>query len=188
MARECFSSKPKRRLAVITCMDCRLVGLLEDILGIETGDAVIIKNAGNTLVPHVGWDVLRSLLVAVYKLDVTTIFVIGHDDCGMEGMKVAELLENMAQRGIPATEREYILQMTGNMGSYESAEENVHDVCNQLKNSNLFPDVEILGGIVKLATRELKVVSSVPNMVTQIPGLLERQISPIVASKTGAPE
>lgn len=141
-------------------MDCRLVGLLEETLGIGQGDVVIIKNAGNTLAHHVGWDVIRSLLVAVYKLDVNTVWVIGHDDCGMEGMRADDLLENMTRRGLSSPQKDLVLQMTGNMGAFESAEQNVRDVCSQLVNSDLFPGVKIYGGIIKLGTGELSTVFS----------------------------
>ena len=55
---------PKRSLVILTCMDTRLVNFLEPALGLERGDAKIIKVAGNTVSD--GFDsVLGSLLVAV---------------------------------------------------------------------------------------------------------------------------
>ena len=59
---------PNRHLAIVTCMDTRLVDFLEPALGIRRGEAKIIKNAGNTVTgPFEA--TIRSLMVGVFELD-----------------------------------------------------------------------------------------------------------------------
>ncbi len=68
---------PTKRLAVVACMDTRYA--VERVLGLEHGDAKIIRNAGNIIDDGT----LRSLVVAVHLLKVKHIVVMGHTKCGM---------------------------------------------------------------------------------------------------------
>ena len=76
------SKYPNRNLAVLTCMDTRLLDFLEPAMGLRRGEAKIIKVAGNTAFDDFD-SVIGSLMVAVYELHVHDIVVMGHDDCGM---------------------------------------------------------------------------------------------------------
>ena len=71
---------PDKKLAIVTCMDTRLLELLPAALGIKNGDAKIIKNAGG-VISHPFGSAVRSLLIAIYELGVEDILVIGHTDC-----------------------------------------------------------------------------------------------------------
>lgn len=79
---EVVSKYPNRNLAVLTCMDTRLLDFLEPAMGLRRGEAKIIKVAGNTAFEDFD-SVIGSLMVAVYELHVHDIIVMGHDDCGM---------------------------------------------------------------------------------------------------------
>jgi carbonic anhydrase len=79
------SKIPRSEVAILTCMDTRLVGLLENALGKERGECMIIKNAG-AIVAHPFGGIIRSLIIAIYELNVSEIVVIGHKDCGMTDM------------------------------------------------------------------------------------------------------
>ena len=68
---------PSRKLAVLACMDARLT--VENLLGLKTGEAHIIRNAGGLATD----DALRSLIISTRLLGTRTIFVIEHTDCGM---------------------------------------------------------------------------------------------------------
>ena len=93
------SKYPDKKLAILTCMDTRLIELLPAALGIKNGDAKIIKNAGGTMVHPYG-SVVRSLLVGILELGVEEVMVIGHTDCGVQGMDGKEMLELLEKRGI----------------------------------------------------------------------------------------
>ncbi|MDQ3776001.1 MAG: carbonic anhydrase [Pseudomonadota bacterium] len=69
--------RPAKRLAVVACMDARLD--VEDLLGLETGDAHIIRNAGGV----VSDDVIRCLIISHHLLDTNQIILIHHTRCGM---------------------------------------------------------------------------------------------------------
>ena len=93
------SKYPDKKIAIVTCMDTRLVELLPAALGIRNGDVKIIKNAGGTITNPFD-STMRSLLVAVYELGVNEIMVIGHTRCGVQGMNAEEMLGLMRKRGI----------------------------------------------------------------------------------------
>lgn len=76
-ARGDLPAPPARRLAVVTCMDARLVP--HRILGLEEGDAHVIRNAGGV----VSDDVIRSLVISQRLLNTREIVIIQHTDCGM---------------------------------------------------------------------------------------------------------
>ena len=96
-----FTDKyPGRELAILSCMDARIIELLPDALGLKNGDAKLIKNAG-AVVTHPWGSVMRSLLVAVFELKVKEIMVIAHYDCGMKGLNAAGFLEKVHESDIP---------------------------------------------------------------------------------------
>ena len=93
------SKYPRRKLAILSCMDTRLTKLLPDALGLKNGDAKIIKNAGVAIDDPFCSEV-RSILVAIYELGVEEIMVIGHTDCGVQNMESSKVIEDMEKRGI----------------------------------------------------------------------------------------
>ena len=90
---------PSKKLAVLTCMDCRLTELLPRALGLRNGDAKLIKNAGGLVLSQTD-SAIRSLLVAVYELGVKEIMVVHHSSCGACHMSFGEFLPLMKARGI----------------------------------------------------------------------------------------
>ncbi|MBR0289977.1 MAG: carbonic anhydrase, partial [Selenomonadaceae bacterium] len=92
------SKLPKKHLAIVTCMDTRLVNFLEPALGIKRGDAKIIKTVGNCL-NGVFDTTVRSLLVCIYELGVKEIAIIGHHECGMSKTTSKSLTGGMLERG-----------------------------------------------------------------------------------------
>ena len=68
---------PSKRIAVVACMDARLeTGAL---LGLEEGDAHVIRNAGGVVTD----DVIRSLAISQWLLGTREIMLVHHSDCGM---------------------------------------------------------------------------------------------------------
>jgi len=68
---------PAKKVAIVACMDARLT--IEPMLGLKTGDAHIIRNAGGIVTE----DVLRSLIISQQLLDTSEVIIINHTDCGM---------------------------------------------------------------------------------------------------------
>jgi carbonic anhydrase len=69
--------QPSNRVAVLACMDARLD--VEDLLGLQTGDAHIIRNAGGV----VSDDAIRCLIISHHLLNTNEIILIHHTRCGM---------------------------------------------------------------------------------------------------------
>jgi len=91
--------RPRKHLAVVSCMDARLITLLTAALGLENGDANVIKVAGAEVNDPYG-TVMYSLLVAVYELDIQDIMVIAHTDCGVQQMSCSGMCTLMKNAGI----------------------------------------------------------------------------------------
>jgi carbonic anhydrase len=86
-----------RGLAVVTCMDSRIDPLR--MLGLEPGDAKILRNAG----ARVTDDVLRTLVLARYLLGVDRVMVVAHTNCRMAGGTEADVHAAVAAAGGPDT-------------------------------------------------------------------------------------
>jgi carbonic anhydrase len=81
---------PGRKLAVLACMDARLT--VEDVLGLRTGDAHIIRNAGGLATD----DALRSLVISQQLLGTEEVIVIEHTGCGMLTFRDDEVRRDLA--------------------------------------------------------------------------------------------
>ena len=80
---------PGRKLAVVTCMDARLDPAR--FLGLEEGDAHVIRNAGGL----VNDETIRSLVISHCLLGTEEAVVIGHTDCGMLTFTNADVHEKL---------------------------------------------------------------------------------------------
>ena len=72
-----LSGSAAKGLAIVTCMDSRINPL--SVVGMRSGDAKILRNAG----ARVTEDVIRTLVLATYLLNVDRILVMPHTDCAM---------------------------------------------------------------------------------------------------------
>jgi carbonic anhydrase len=70
--------RPRRRLVVVTCMDSRLD--VFKALGLQEGDAHILRNAGGVITD----DVIRSLAVSQRRMGTRAVMLIHHTDCGLQ--------------------------------------------------------------------------------------------------------
>jgi len=70
--------RPRRQLAIVTCMDSRLDVFAA--LGLEHGEAHVLRNAGGVVTD----DVIRSLAISQRRLGTREVMVIHHTDCGMQ--------------------------------------------------------------------------------------------------------
>ena len=80
-----LTGQAARGLAIVTCIDSRIAPLA--IMGMQPGDAKIIRNAG----ARVTDDVLRTLVLATHLLNVSRILVMPHTDCRMASGTEAEI-------------------------------------------------------------------------------------------------
>lgn len=158
------SKYPDKRIAIVTCMDTRLVELLPAALGLKNGDVKIIKNAGGTITNPFD-STMRSLLVAVYELGVNEIMVIGHTGCGVQGMNAAEMLHLMRERGVSDEHitlmRHCGIDLDGWLHGFEDTSEAVRETVDLIGRHPLMAsDVRVGGYIMDSTTGELTPVGN----------------------------
>jgi carbonic anhydrase len=89
-----LSPRPRRRVAVLACMDARIEPCA--LLGLERGDAHVIRNAGGLVTD----DALRSLSASQRLLGTEEIVVVMHDGCGLHGASEDEFADALAADGV----------------------------------------------------------------------------------------
>jgi carbonic anhydrase len=131
-------------LAVLTCIDSRIDPLA--LLGLKTGDAKIIRNAG----ARVTDDALRSLVLAVNLLGVNRVCVVAHTECAMVGTTNDELRTRIGElSGADATDWDF-LSSTDQLGT-------LHRDIERITTCPLLPsDLEVGAFIFDEHTGELK--------------------------------
>lgn len=150
------SKYPDRRIAIVTCMDTRLIQLLPAALGFRNGDIKIIKNAGGTITNPFD-STMRSLLVAVYELGVNEIMVIGHTGCGVQGMNAQKMLKLMKERGVDdehiSLMRHCGIDLDSWLHGFDDPAEAVKETVDLISNHPLMPgDVRTSGYIIDSET------------------------------------
>jgi carbonic anhydrase len=125
---------PARNVAVVTCMDARLSPYV--MLGLQEGDAHIIRNAGGVVTD----DEIRSLAISQRLLGTEEIMVIHHTDCGMLTFKDDDFKEQIqADTGIkPAWSAE----------AFSDLDEDVRQSVARIKASPFIPRKDSVRGFV----------------------------------------
>lgn len=125
---------PARRLAVVTCMDARIIPSRQ--LGLEEGDAHVIRNAGGR-----SRDALRSLVISQRLLGTNEIAVIHHTDCGMLTFTNPDLHAKVKQDlGADASAIDFL--------PFSDVEESVREDVAFLLSSPLIPANVVIRGFV----------------------------------------
>jgi carbonic anhydrase len=139
---------PARKLAVLACMDARLS--VEQFLGLKTGDAHIIRNAGGVVTE----DALRSLIISHHLLGTQEILVINHTDCGMLSFSEEELRTRLERTtGKTAVVPAYF-------HSFRDVEDNVHRQMHRLHwHPWISSSVTVRGFVYEVETGRLREVS-----------------------------
>lgn len=156
------SKYPNKKIAILTCMDTRLVELLPAALGLKNGDVKIIKNAGGVVTSPFG-SVIRSLLVAIIELGVEEIMVIGHTDCGVQHIDSEMMIRHMLERGVPQDHIDLMkycgIDFESWLAGFDTVEQSVEETVDTIRNHPLIPaDIRIGGYVINTETGELKVV------------------------------
>jgi carbonic anhydrase len=135
---------PARKLAIIACMDSRMA--IEQFLGLKTGDAHIIRNAGGLVTE----DALRSLIISSHLLGTRTYYVIHHTDCGMLTTTDEKLREELrAETGHDASHLHF--------HSFSDLEGSVQKQMQTIRNNVFLPrDIDVHGFVYDVRTGELQ--------------------------------
>lgn len=137
---------PKRQVAVITCMDARLHP--EKFLGLEVGDAHMIRNAGG----RASDDAIRSLVISQRLLGTNEVVVIHHTDCGMLTFSNQDLADKCREElDVDVSDLDFL--------PFKDLEQSVRDDVVTLRSSPLIPkNIPISGAIYDVRTGQLQPV------------------------------
>jgi carbonic anhydrase len=125
---------PAKQTIVVTCMDARL--LPSRFLGLEEGDAHVIRNAGGRV-----QDALRSIVISQRLLGTNEVLVIHHTDCGMQTFQNEDLYAKVQQDlGADASDIDFL--------PFPDLEQSVRDDVRFLEQSPLVPDDVSIRGFV----------------------------------------
>ncbi len=134
---------PARHIAVLTCMDARLHPA--SFLGLELGDAHVIRNAGG----RASDDAIRSLAISQQLLGTNEVVVIHHTDCGMLTFSNDDLRKKLKQDLDADTENIDFLP-------FKNLEQSVRDDVATIKNSPLLlKNIEVSGFIYDVKSGKL---------------------------------
>jgi carbonic anhydrase len=125
---------PARGVAVVACMDARLD--VHKILGLEEGDAHVIRNAGGVITD----DEIRSLTISQRLLGTPEIILIHHTDCGMLTFSDDELKAQIHE--------EVGVKPHFSMESFSNLEEDVRQSIARIKASPFVPHKESVRGFI----------------------------------------
>ncbi|MEX2230190.1 MAG: carbonic anhydrase [Dehalococcoidia bacterium] len=131
--------RPGRGLAILTCMDSRYTA--QGVLGVELGDAHVIRNAGGRITD----DALRSLVLSAALLGTRRCVLIHHSDCGLLGRSNEELRSRVRELSGADCAIDFL--------PFDDLEQSVRDDLRALRESPLFPpDYEALGFVYDVRT------------------------------------
>jgi carbonic anhydrase len=144
-----LSVRPKRHVAVLACMDSRI--LFEHCLGLRPGDAHMIRNAGGIATD----DALRSLIVSHHLLDTQEFIIINHTDCGLLKVQEPELRQRLAEKtGAMASE-------PAQFYAFDDLEENVRRQVERVRAHPWIPkNIPVRGFVYDVKTGKLEEVSA----------------------------
>jgi carbonic anhydrase len=135
---------PGRRLAVVACMDARIT--VEDVLGLQTGDAHIIRNAGGLATD----DAIRSLVISQRLLGTEEVIVIEHTGCGMLTFEDGAVREQIAAETGTDVELPF--------HAFPDLEENLREQVRRIRSHPWIKDVPVTGVIYEVETGRLRTV------------------------------
>jgi carbonic anhydrase len=139
---------PARKLAIVACMDARLT--VSQLLGLKTGEAHIIRNAGGIVTE----DALRSLIISHHLLGTQEFMIINHTDCGMLTFKDDDLRSRLQhQTGMAAV-------APVAFHAFSNVEENVRQQIQKVKAHPWVPrHISVRGFVYDVKTGRLKEVA-----------------------------
>ena len=128
-----LSPRPRRQVAVLSCMDTRID--LFPMLGIERGDAHIIRNAGGLVTE----DALRSLSASQRLLGTEEIVVVMHEGCGLHGASEDDFRQALSADGVLPTWR---------LGAFDDVEATLRHSLERLRDHPALPARDHIRGFV----------------------------------------
>ena len=136
--------RPARKVAVVACMDARIP--LFGVLGLEVGDAHVIRNAGGVVTE----DTIRSLTISQHALGTREIVLVHHTQCGMQDtddMSFADAVEKATGRRPPWAAR-----------AFTDVDQDVRESMRLIRESPYLLSHEVRGTVYDVTTGRLREV------------------------------
>lgn len=144
--RSTLALPPARRWAIVACMDARLT--VEEVIGIGTGDAHIIRNAGGLATD----DAIRSLVISTHLLGTNEFAIIEHTGCGMLTFEDEPVRRQIAERTGADTSGLRLF-------AFRDLETNLRDQVRRVMESPLLPSgIPVTGYVYEVETGKLRPV------------------------------
>ncbi len=141
---------PKFPVLIITCMDPRID--IHRIFQLEPGDVFVLRNAGNLITN----DMLRSILITIHEYKIKYIVILGHLDCGMTKIDIADLKARLYPKSLEFICRSGfnpLIELRNFFKPFIDELENVKNQIEILRKFQGFPsDIEITGMLYDLDT------------------------------------
>ncbi|MGH9142517.1 MAG: beta-class carbonic anhydrase [Vicinamibacterales bacterium] len=140
------SAHPRKRIAIVACMDARLD--VYRLLGLEEGDAHVIRNAGGVVTD----DVIRSLAISQRLLGTEEVMLIHHTGCGMLSINDDEFRRQIQQ--------ETGIRPPWAAEAFEDLEDDVRQSIARIRASPFIPNTQTVRGFVHdIASRRVNEVT-----------------------------
>jgi carbonic anhydrase len=136
---------PGRKLAVVACMDARLIPT--KVLGLQEGEAHVIRNAGGVVTD----DTIRSLAISQHKLGTEEIILIHHTDCGMLTFRDDDFREQLQD--------DTGLKPSWAAESFTDLDRDLRQSIERIRNSPFIPSKNVRGFVYEVETGKLREVS-----------------------------
>jgi carbonic anhydrase len=136
--------RPARKVAIVACMDSRMP--LFGLLGLEIGDAHVIRNAGGVITE----DVIRSLTISQHALGTREIVLVHHTECGLQStddISFADTVEAATGRRPPWAAR-----------AFTDVDADVRESIRLIKESPYLLSTEVRGTVYDVDTGSLREV------------------------------
>jgi carbonic anhydrase len=141
-----LAAPPATRVAVVACMDARLIPTR--VLGLEEGDAHVIRNAGGVITD----DEIRSLSISQHLLGTEEIILIHHTDCGMLTFTDEEFRSRLQQ--------ETGIRPQWSAETFSDLDEDVRQCIKRIEVSPFIPRKNVRGFVYDVATGSLREVKT----------------------------
>ncbi|MDZ7676618.1 MAG: carbonic anhydrase [Acidimicrobiales bacterium] len=133
-----LATAPKRKLTVVTCMDSRLDVFA--MLGLELGEAHIVRNAGGVVTD----DVIRSLIISQRTLGTEEIVLVHHTRCGLLGFRDDAIKDEI--------EAETGIRPSFAMEAFTDVEQDVRQSMGRIRTSPLVKHKQVRGFVYDVDT------------------------------------
>ena len=141
---------PKYPVLILTCMDPRID--IHKIFQLNLGDVFVFRNAGNMY----SLDVLRSILLTIFKYKIKYLMILGHLDCGMLKINLTELRKKLPSKFLLSISKNYTDLLPRLRDFFKPILDEIQNIKEQIKTlgkiKDFYPEIEITGMLYDIKT------------------------------------